>query len=326
MNINKDYIQDILCKCNIEFNENFQNRLSDLDNAMIEINSIQNSVEIESLKNKIRCEKFKLKYLQYFELIKQNSKFKDIHKGKRCFVLGNGPSLKMQDLSLLENEYTFTVNNLMRFPDFNKIKTNYHFYADPAYFNLTNKNHEMNILRENFLNDLKALNTPNNNPICFLSTLGYDFCNTYNLSTFANIEFYSTPLRFYDGYNDEIDYSKPSPAFNTVVHWAITMAIYMGFSEIYLLGCDTTGIVEMINYANVHAIDYGKDREKFVTYINELYGIEEIFKGWTAIIHSYKQLYDYCCKKNIKLINCSAETILDSIPRASYEIIIKQDY
>ena len=37
---------------------------------------------------------------------------KNKHKGKRCFVIGNGPSLNKMDLSLLKNEYTFGVNGV----------------------------------------------------------------------------------------------------------------------------------------------------------------------------------------------------------------------
>ena len=34
-------------------------------------------------------------------------KFKDIHAGERCVIIGNGPSLRDTDLSLLRDEYTF---------------------------------------------------------------------------------------------------------------------------------------------------------------------------------------------------------------------------
>ena len=33
--------------------------------------------------------------------INNNNRFKDIHKNQRCFILGNGPSLKDVDLALL---------------------------------------------------------------------------------------------------------------------------------------------------------------------------------------------------------------------------------
>ena len=37
---------------------------------------------------------------------------KDTHRGQRCFIIGNGPSLKNTDLALLENEVTFGLNRI----------------------------------------------------------------------------------------------------------------------------------------------------------------------------------------------------------------------
>ena len=37
---------------------------------------------------------------------------KDKHKGERCFIIGNGPSLKDTDLTLLRNEVTFGANRI----------------------------------------------------------------------------------------------------------------------------------------------------------------------------------------------------------------------
>jgi len=45
-------------------------------------------------------------------------KLKDIHKGERCFLIGNGPSLKKTDLSKLRGEYTIGVNRFfLAFPE-----------------------------------------------------------------------------------------------------------------------------------------------------------------------------------------------------------------
>ena len=38
--------------------------------------------------------------------------FHKVHRGKRCFVLGNGPSLKRTDLSLLAGEFSFATNRI----------------------------------------------------------------------------------------------------------------------------------------------------------------------------------------------------------------------
>jgi hypothetical protein len=42
---------------------------------------------------------------------------KDAHRGERCFLIGNGPSLKQTDLSLLKNEFTIGTNRIyLAFP------------------------------------------------------------------------------------------------------------------------------------------------------------------------------------------------------------------
>lgn len=50
--------------------------------------------------------------------IRQLAEYKNIHQGKRCFIIGNGPSLKQTDLSRLREEYTFGLNRIyLMFPD-----------------------------------------------------------------------------------------------------------------------------------------------------------------------------------------------------------------
>jgi hypothetical protein len=44
--------------------------------------------------------------------------YRDAHAGQRCFILGNGPSLRRTDLSLLRNEVTFGLNRIyLLFPE-----------------------------------------------------------------------------------------------------------------------------------------------------------------------------------------------------------------
>lgn len=50
--------------------------------------------------------------------IQQLAEYKDKHKGQRCFIIGNGPSLKRTDLTPLEGEYTFGMNRIyLMFPE-----------------------------------------------------------------------------------------------------------------------------------------------------------------------------------------------------------------
>ena len=59
------------------------------------------------------------------ESIKHLSELKNIHKGKRAFIIGNGPSLKQTDLSKLKTEITFGMNRIyLAFPEW-VFTTNY---------------------------------------------------------------------------------------------------------------------------------------------------------------------------------------------------------
>src|SRR5512139_27519 len=52
------------------------------------------------------------------ESIRRLAALKDIHKGKRAFVIANGPSLKQTDMRKLRNEFTFGMNRIyLMFPE-----------------------------------------------------------------------------------------------------------------------------------------------------------------------------------------------------------------
>ena len=66
--------------------------------------------------------------------LKQNyyNNLKDIHKGKRGFVIGNGPSLKIEDLDNLNNEITIASNKIyLAFEEKQKWRPKFYTVADP---------------------------------------------------------------------------------------------------------------------------------------------------------------------------------------------------
>ena len=72
------------------------------------------------------------KYYKCSELCKDISVFKDKHFGERCFVIGNGPSLRKEDLERLKNEYTFGSNDI--FMSYDKVdwRASYYVVSDPT--------------------------------------------------------------------------------------------------------------------------------------------------------------------------------------------------
>ena len=52
------------------------------------------------------------------DTVRRLQALKDSHRGERCFIIGNGPSLKQTDLSRLRGEATFGMNRIyMLFPE-----------------------------------------------------------------------------------------------------------------------------------------------------------------------------------------------------------------
>lgn len=265
---------------------------------------------------------FSIRHPDFKKELRKNKQFHNQYKGQRCFVIGNGPSLKSVDLSSLANEYTFTVNQISRNPHFKELKTNFHFITDTVFFQIDENNSEDLEL----MNTIKKINTENNRPTVFFPVLVMEFAKKHGLDKDFDLHFLAEGLYFLD--NIKIDYSKYVPGFCTVVQFCITMAIYMGFSEIYLLGCDNTGLITTIqtmldNQSNNYAYEISDNEQKRMKKVADSQNLYSCICGYANIQNGYTLLYSYCQKHGIKLINCTEKSAIDLIPHAKLEDILK---
>ena len=253
-----------------------------------------------------------------------NKQYENLYTGKRCFVLGNGPSLKQENLALLKKEFVFTVNQAVRLEQFKDLRSNFHFWADSNFFNIDlDKDEDCELF-----NVMKAVSQYNPDMQCFFPIQQKYFIEKYNLNAFLNVNYYYTDMKMYDRFNENFDYSRPTFAFHTVVQWCISMAIYMGFSEIYLLGCDCTSIRSTVNSilhqnnSDDYAYDISKNEKVRLEKTVGSLDLELTMGSCLHVLQDYRRLYEYCEKRNIKLVNCSSETVLTSIPRASLSDVL----
>jgi len=151
------------------------------------------------------------------------SNLKNKFYGKRCFILGNGPSLNKCDLALLKDEYTFGVNGIfyktkeMGFrPTFYMVEDN-HVIDD----NLNNIN-EYDIQYKFFPSIYKDRILETKNTYFFRVDMG----------------FYSGSHPFYCKPRFTEDFSDVSYAGQSVTYMNIQLAYYLGFTEVYLIGMD----------------------------------------------------------------------------------------
>ena len=251
------------------------------------------------------------------DLLAGNKEFHGLHSGKRCFILGNGPSLKSQDLKKLQSEYVFTVNFLYKNPQYNDFDSYCHFFMDPCCF----------IENERPISDLFPINKPQRpKPICFVPASAKNYMEKYNhqelnvryLYDIGDFDFH-LPIRG--------DITKGISSYYSVTQTAILVAVYMGFSEIILLGCDCTGIVTnmqvMSNQTeNIYGYSYKYDASEIQklkkAYENRI-KMEDTVVGWGKIFEGYRRLSDYCTSQNVKLINATHGGVLVTLPRVNYD-------
>lgn len=266
-------------------------------------------------------------YPNYYGMLQKNRAFKNMHRGERCFILGNGPSLKELDFSLLEHEITFTVNQLARNPEFPKLKTNYHMWVDGAFFRLQpDRSEDMELLQV-----MRSVNSGDNHPTIFYPLKAKDMIDRFDLASEIKINYFdSVDFNTNKALKSNLDFCHAVPNFCTVVQYAIGLAVYMGFKEIYLLGCDCTGFISIAEtkLRTVKQSEYGYEIST-----NEKRRMERISDErplhleliWQArIMEDYKLLADYCTRQGTKLLNATSGGLLETIPRASLVNILKQ--
>jgi len=152
-----------------------------------------------------------------FGFFKRNRKslasFRDIHSGKRCFVIANGPSLKKIDFNLLKSEITIGMNRIYLMKDQNGFMPNYLACIDK----------KSQILQ--FHDELDELEIP-----CFFN---FDFRNKFSKK---NNQFFIKG-KFSSAFSKD-----PSRQLlgngNTVTYAALQIAFFMGFDEVYIIGKD----------------------------------------------------------------------------------------
>lgn len=150
--------------------------------------------------------------------------YKGIHKGERCFIIGNGPSLRTDDLEVLakQREICFGLNLIHRAYPKTSWRPDYICVSDT----LTIKKNIEKIIR-------------NNNCPLFTADSILRFYEEERMdekiSPFRKL--YPNATNDFE-YGFSTDITKGICNANSVAYYALQIAVYMGFGEIFLLGMD----------------------------------------------------------------------------------------
>lgn len=236
------------------------------------------------------------------------------HQGQRCFILGNGPSLKKQDLSLLENEATFVSNWFVNAENFREVNPSYYCVTSHEMFGGWNRADPA--LNEDFMEKMmaKASGVPK-----FFSFAFRDYLTKSEIFPANELYFvlFERPKLLVDEKGDvNLDLSKHLDDGYTVIQTlCIPLAVHMGFTEIYLLGCDCDYGIQKPEDPK----QYFYDSSLHTTRTTKFESLERIWAPGGPVFRSYEIIGSKLAGMNIKLANATEGGRLGVLPRESYE-------
>lgn len=263
--------------------------------------------------------------------INLNKKLENNHKGKRCFIVGNGPSLKKMNLSHLTNEIVFTVNSIMTNKEiYDQLNSDYHVIIDHGFFKLDLEQKDDRITRDLF----KNINYKSKKPICIVDYAGKLAFDSYGLDDLNKYYIY-LHSNLTANYQRKIKLSNNIPTSQNVIHAAIFSAISMGIKKIYLVGCDMTSI--FLNFEsdidgnitiaeNNHAYNYTETEKKRLFKDFNIMDNEEVLHDYAKTFNIFKNIRKYCEKNNIEVYNATIGGGLDVFERIKYESLFNKGF
>lgn len=235
---------------------------------------------------------------------------KGIHTGKRCFIIGNGPSLRAEDLDRLKGEYTFAANRIYEIFGQTEWRPTFYLYVDAhllkdmySVFSKYDLGHMfIRVDEKDRKDEKKCLDYP------------IEKMTRIFLDTDSYFRVYQNPWNMWTSYVSEDISDHFSNGF-TVTFESIQLAIYMGFTEIYLLGVDFNYSIMWDAEGKPHKDDGIQDYFTENRYKNTVF-------NYNSMLHAYKIAREYCDNHNITIKNATRGGKLELFERTTLEKIL----
>ena len=223
--------------------------------------------------------------------IKENKHFSGLHKGQRCFIAATGPSLgnlSTEQKEFLQDEVVFAVNSFYKAESMDAINPDYYVLMDNNYWGTFGHTFE-------------------------------DICRKYPAAPPVFITDVRATQLIPDGVSSIPLYAKNYPISSmrvrldgncsitmNVVGFAILSAMYMGFSEIYLLGSDYN---LFCSRKGNHCYD---DKDEFSR--TPSYNLAFYLKYYHLTTEFHYRLAEYGRKNGHEIVNLTPASLLDAYP------------
>lgn len=241
-------------------------------------------------------------------LLQANQKLRDRHAGERCFILATGPSIRGQSLLQLAGQTCISVSNFFVHPDYAHIRPRYHCIA-PYHKPITEESWQQWMAEmagktgaaELFfgLQDLER-----NNQRCLLE--GRTVHHMHLGGSVGQIESLG------------IDLTGVLAPPQSVTIMALYAAVYMGFSEIILLGCDHDWILHLNQSRHFYSEDqHALNRAGYNEWFNS--ALDDYCKDYISLWGQYRAVQKIAGAKGVRIVNGTRGGLLDLFPRVSLD-------
>lgn len=266
---------------------------------------------------------------KYKDILAKNKELKDKYKGKRCFLVGGGPSVKDIDLGRLKNEFTFVMGEFDSNPQFQSLNPKFYVIGDSVYF----KEGESDYWNERFRKKNESIGT---NTTILLSIDAKNYIEKHNL--FKRYKFYYIGTRgiMSEKFSFNIDLDRYLPWPKNSMLLCLMIAVYMGFGKIYLLGCEHNFLCFNIGQGKAISYNYGHEdkvtkadvkndevvkelaipRDLTMTYEENVAHVLQLFRNYRFFYKKVKKIHP-----DIKIYNATPNSFLDVFPFINFKDI-----
>lgn len=241
---------------------------------------------------------------EYSSSKKAISSFRNRYEGKSCFVIGNGPSLRPEDLDILNERgiVTFASNKIYKIFDKTSWRPTFYAMVDESVADkdCIDSNNEFSCEAKFFRRQGWYIYRKIKNGI---------YINSWHARKYLENPSFATEL------------SEGVYTIATVTYVLIQLARYMGFSEIYLLGMDNRYKFGMDKEGNVFR------NENVVSYFGEEDSnveIPRIAPATWELDCVYEYAEKYSKENGFRIYNATRGGYLEKFERVDFDKLINQ--
>lgn len=236
-----------------------------------------------------------IQWLRNREELGKNKILRGSANQERCYILGAGPSLSNVNLDLIIGQPVIAVNRLYLLESYEALSPIFHCALDPGMCNGVYREEFYDVITSHpSINYLLSGNVPSpfkkreNTFICQLGFIPSKMVKPFRLDL-------------------------PSAAFTNVVQFAIELAMYMGFKEIVLLGCDFN---QFASRTDRHVYDNRVTAKK-----RTLNMTHELLMH-TIMLLQYEYIKEYAKRVGISIVNATEGSLLDVFEMRSFDDLL----